>query len=298
MTKRLNYLHLFRRAIGPLVCAALLAACTAVPRVSLEEPAVSAATVPVSAPVAVQAAAPAADRTAPPPAPVATVSKTAPQLGTQWGEARESQVRTVKARRFSEQPDDVAELGYAEARALRRELGNAAERRLNLLLADGDVEWAVLDEAGRPMPLQRARQSDGQFRVAGVEGARYSLQFRNRSDRTYEVVATVDGLDVLDGSAGSLRNGGYVLRGQESVTIEGFRKSLSEVATFRFSAPSRAYAANSVAGDVRNIGVLGAALFELEVPNTPRRPRGSDASRSPHAYPADSGFAPPPRYRK
>jgi hypothetical protein len=180
---------------------------------------------------------------------------------------------------------------------VRRDAGSNPERRLNLQLAQGDVEWSVIDENDRPLPLQRARRSNDMFRIAGVEGSRYTLRFRNLSD-SYEVIATVDGLDVLNGKPGSLRNGGYVLRPLQALTIEGFRKSENEVAAFRFSAPGRAYAANTEAGDVRNIGVIGAALFELEERDAPRRQRRDATPSQPSAFPADGAYAPPPRYRK
>jgi hypothetical protein len=233
--------------------------------------------------------------------PSAAPAAPAPQLGTQWGEGRESKTRTVVAKRLSDQPDDVASLGYNEASAVRRSVGSNPERRLSLMLADGDVEWSVLDEDSRPLPLQRARRGSGgedMFRLAGVQGSRYTLRFRNLSERSYEVIATVDGLDVLNGKPGSLRNGGYVLRPLQALTIEGFRKSENEVAAFRFSAPGRAYAANTEAGDVRNIGVIGAALFELEERDAPRRQRRDATPSQPSAFPADGAYAPPPRYRK
>ncbi|MDH6168562.1 hypothetical protein M2282_003715 [Variovorax boronicumulans] len=276
MIQRLSRSRFFRFATGLVAGAALLAACTQMPQNRAESAALSAT--PSAAPAA--------------PAPA--------QLGTQWGEGIESKTRTVVTRRLSEQPDEVASIGYNEASAVRREVGNNPERRLNLQLAQGDVEWSVLDENDRPLPLQRARRSSGNdmFRLAGVEGARYTLRFRNLSDRSYEVIATVDGLDVLTGKPGSLRNGGYVLRPQETLNIEGFRKSQSEVAAFRFATPGRAYAANTETGDVRNIGVIGAALFELEQPQAPRRPRRDATPPQPSAFPADGAYAPPPRYRK
>ncbi|MDQ0016058.1 hypothetical protein J2W23_004459 [Variovorax boronicumulans] len=276
MIQRLYRSRFFRFATGLVAGAALLAACTQMPQNRAESAAVSAT--------------PSAATPAPAPA----------QLGTQWGEGIESKTRTVVTKRLSEQPDEVASIGYNEASAVRRDVGNNPERRLNLQLAQGDVEWSVLDESNRPLPLQRARRSgsDDIFRLAGVEGARYTLRFRNLSDRSYEVIATVDGLDVLSGKPGSLRNGGYVLRPQETLNIEGFRKSQSEVAAFRFATPGRAYAANTEAGDVRNIGVIGAALFELEQPQAPRRPRRDATPPQPSAFPADGAYAPPPRYRK
>ncbi|MDQ0069754.1 hypothetical protein J2W34_001528 [Variovorax boronicumulans] len=274
MIQRLYRSRFFRFATGLVAGAALLAACTQMPQNRAETAAMSAT--PSAAPAA--------------PAPA--------QLGTQWGEGIESKTRTIVTKRLSEQPDEVASVGYNEASAVRRDVGNNPERRLNLQLAQGDVEWSVLDESNRPLPLQRSRRGDDMFRLAGVEGARYTLRFRNLSDRSYEVIATVDGLDVLSGKPGSLRNGGYVLRPQETLNIEGFRKSQSEVAAFRFATPGRAYAANTEAGDVRNIGVIGAALFELEEPQAPRRPRRDATPPQPSAFPADGAYAPPPRYRK
>jgi hypothetical protein len=278
MIDRLYRSRLFRFAAGLLAGAALLAACTQMPQAPRD----------LSTVGATSSAAPA------PAAPT-------PQLGTQWGEGLESKTRTVVTRRLSAQPDDVASLGYNEVSAVRRAVGNDPERRLSMLLADGDIEWSVLDEEGRPLPLQRARRGTGgddTFRLAGIEGARYTLRFRNLSERSYEVIATVDGLDVLNGKPGSLRNGGYVLRPLQALTIEGFRKSQNEVAAFRFAAPGRAYAANTEAGDVRNIGVIGAALFELDEPDAPRRQRRDATPAQPSAFPADGAYAPPPRYRK
>ena len=205
MIGRLFGSRLFRFAATAIAGAALLAACSQMPQAPRESAAASATS---------SAAAPAAP---------------APQLGTQWGEGIESKTRTVVAKRLSDRPDDVASVGYNEASAVRRAVGSNPERRLNLLLADGDVEWSVLDEDGRPLPLQRTRRGSGgedMFRLAGVEGARYTLRFRNLSERSYEVIATVDGLDVLNGKPGSMRNGGYVLRPLQSLTIEGFRKRL------------------------------------------------------------------------
>ena len=274
MIHRLYRSRFFRFATGLIAGAALLAACSQMPQAPRNESAALSAT-----PSAAAAPAPA-------------------QLGTQWGEGIESKTRSVVAKRLSAQPDEVASLGYNEASAVRRDAGNNPERRLNLQLAQGDVEWSVLDENERPLPLQRARRSADMFRLAGIEGARYTLRFRNLSDRSYEVIATVDGLDVLNGKPGSLRNGGYVLRPQQVLDIEGFRKSQSEVAAFRFAAPGRAYAANTEAGDVRNIGVIGAALFELEQPEATRRPRRDATPPQPNAFPADGSYAPPPRYRK
>jgi hypothetical protein len=222
----------------------------------------------------------------------------AASLGTQWGEGRESRVATVQARRIApRQPDDVAQLFYDGADGVRARVGDAPDRRLNLLMAQGDVEWSVHGEAGQPLALQR----DGGFNIAGRKGERYTLVFRNLSERAYEVVATVDGLDVLNGQPGAIGNAGYVLYPHGALRIEGFRKSDTEVAAFRFSAADRAYAANTPAGDARNVGVIGAALFQLDMPGDTRARRDDAASSRPNPFPADGAnpsYAPPPNYRK
>ncbi|MDR1967392.1 MAG: hypothetical protein LBQ32_01690 [Burkholderiaceae bacterium] len=230
-------------------------------------------------------------------------ARSAASLGTQWGEGCESRVTTVQARRVTpNQPDDVAQLLYGDADGVRAKVGDAPERQLNMPMAQGDVEWSVRDETDQPLALQRTRQSPGgAFNIAGRKGMRYMLVFHNLSERAYEMVATVDGLDVLNGQPGSRSNTGYVLYPRDTLRIEGFRKSNSEVAAFRFAEVNRAYAANTPAGDVRNVGVIGAALFQLEMPRSQRTPRGGATSSRPNPFPADSGnssYAPPPDYRK
>ena len=126
------------------------------------------------------------------------------------------------------------------------------------------------------------------------------MVYHNRSNRYYEVVATVDGLDVLTGQPGSVKSDGYLLRPGERLVIDGFRKSDKEVAAFRFSAKGRAYANNTPVGEARNVGVIGTALFEIRLderdPDLPRRSMENHLLE-PSAFPADPGkFAPPPQY--
>lgn len=52
------------------------------------------------------------------------------------------------------------------------------------------------------------------------------------------MVASVDGLDVLDGRQASRQKSGYVLRPYRLISIEGFRKNNTSVASFTFSLPA------------------------------------------------------------
>ncbi|MCD2165553.1 hypothetical protein [Comamonas koreensis] len=186
-------------------------------------------------------------------------------LQTQQGKSIVSKSRDVKARRISDQPDDTASLRYIEASSVRRLLGVDTEQHLNLLLDDGNVEWSVLDENYRAIALQRTNGDSGMFHLAGAEGSNYMLRFHNRSENSYQVIATVDGLDVIGGKPISqMSSGGYMLGPQQWLTIRGFRKSNKEEASFLFSTQGHAYAANNEAGDIMAIGVISVTLFKVQ----------------------------------
>ncbi len=111
---------------------------------------------------------------------------------------------------------------------------------------------------------------EGRFYVMGTKGDRYAIRVRNRTGRRVEVVASVDGLDVIDGrKADYVNKRGYVLGPWQTYDIEGFRLDMGRVATFRFAAVEDSYAAQQ--GDDRNVGVIGVAFFEERRPVV-RRP--------------------------
>jgi hypothetical protein len=220
--------------------------------------------------------------------PVQQQSVSSERLGTQWGEGVASEVTTVDLRRVSRQPVDVVEVRYSGTHYR----GNPIQEAL---LANGRIGLSVLGDNRLKWELTQNGQN---LYLQGRNGERYQLFYRNYSGNTYEIVATVDGLDVLKGSSGSFSNRGYVLYPNSTLLIEGFRKSQSEVAAFRFSAVADAYAANSEAGSPDNTGVIGTAVFEL---NNPRAQSFPGSNGSPQAFPADQsggGYAPPPRYNR
>ena len=120
------------------------------------------------------------------------------------------------------------------------------------------------------MPV-REYTHDGRYYVEGSQGDRYALRVRNNTGRRVEVVATVDGLDVVDGKTGDLSKRGYVIGPWQTYDIEGFRLDMGRVAAFRFSSVADSYAAKT--GDARNVGVIGVAFFaERFVPRPPPHP--------------------------
>jgi hypothetical protein len=111
----------------------------------------------------------------------------------------------------------------------------------------------------------------------GSIGERYRIHITNPTSRRVEAVVSVDGLDAIDGKTASYdEKRGYVILPYGDVTIEGFRTSLDQVATFRFSSVRDSYAGRK--GQDRNVGVIGIAFFpERERPvRLPPRPIISD----------------------
>jgi hypothetical protein len=115
--------------------------------------------------------------------------------------------------------------------------------------------------------------------VLGEPGQRYLLRVRNGSPRRIEVVASVDGLDVVDGRKASWDRRGYLVEPYGELSIDGFRLDRSAVAAFRFGSVASSYAASK--GDARDVGVVGVAVFP-ERPAPPPRPYPYP---SPYPYP-------------
>jgi hypothetical protein len=137
----------------------------------------------------------------------------------------------------------------------------------------GPYTLEVVDEYGRMLPTFQHR---GRTYVLGTHGARYLLRVRNLTGERIEVVASVDGRDVVDGRPAAFSKPGYLVDAWGEVTIDGFRLSTSSVAAFRFSAVDDSYAARM--GDARDVGVIGVAVF----PEAPRRV----VAPEPYPYPA------------
>ena len=218
-----------------------------------------------------------------------------PGLGTEWGEERVSRVHDVAFVRADEdRPFAVASLNYNDRAGVDALVQTRAARGPILRQEDaagGAISVAVHDGSGES--LEAVHIGDRTF-VIGQAGQRYTLVLTNHTGRRFEAVATVDGLDVVNGKSGGLKNRGYVLMPFSTLEIDGFRQSQSTVAAFRFSRVSDSYAAQ--VGQGRNVGVIGVAFFAE---------RGDDAvwtrdelerRDTANPFPAsDPRFAKPPR---
>jgi hypothetical protein len=225
-------------------------------------------------------------------AAAAPTERERPGLGTEWGETRASHVYDVTFLRASPgRPFAVAQLFYndrAGVDALSAYHGGGTPRPLGVTAADGLITVYLVDKDwGTALEAMRV---GSRTYVAGEEGHRYSILIANRTAHRYEAVATVDGLDVISGRAGSLENRGYLVSPWTTIEVDGFRQSEDAVAAFRFSKVGESYAAQRGRG--RNVGVIGVAFFAEqgdEWSNDELRTR--DTARP---FPHDGRFAPPP----
>jgi hypothetical protein len=152
----------------------------------------------------------------------------------------------------------------------------------------GPYSVELVDEAGRQLPTFHHR---GRTYVLGNHGRRYMLRIRNQSGGRIEVVASVDGRDVIDGKPASVSKAGYLVQPWGEVVIDGFRLSHEAVAAFRFSTVEASYAARM--GDARDVGVVGVAVFTEAPPPSPPVPMHEEPMRSQ----AEKGSAQPPAAR-
>ena len=121
--------------------------------------------------------------------------------------------------------------------------------------------------------------------IAGEIGGRYQLRLTNHSSARVEAVVTVDGRDVVSGAVGDYTTQrGYVLDPYGSVVIDGFRQSMSSVASFRFGAIQNSYSARR--GTPQHVGVIGVAVFDEQPKPKPKpRPRPIQPAPAPDPYP-------------
>ena len=162
------------------------------------------------------------------------------------------------------------------------------------------VDVSVIDrDTGSVLPTHR---HDGKLYIDGVPGHRYSVRLYNRTSSRVLTVLSVDGVNAISGQTANPNQSGYVLDAWQSTEVEGWRKNLSEIAQFNFTALDNSYAART--GRPNNVGVIGVAVFREKAPvwrerddkismqETESQPRSKDSTATPPpAAPATGGAA-------
>ena len=217
-------------------------------------------------------------------------SSRSPGLGTEFGEYRESHAFRSRFVRASRRPETTLSMRYNDWEGVDAAASwHGADRTSAVSSDSGALVVAILDEFGRPLP---AVDVGSERYAVGQAGQRYQLSIENHTPERWEIVTSVDGLDVIDGRTAALHKRGYILEPWSSVIIEGWRTSDSSIAAFRFGELPDSYAARK--GQPRNIGVVGVAFF---------RERGArrvydDVHRRHSADPFPGRFAAPPPPRR
>jgi len=213
-----------------------------------------------------------------------------PGLGTAYGEQRFSSVRSVRFRRANPSvPDAILSLRYDDAEGVRQmaqwKTGGAPQPASSQA---GIFTMTLRDESTGPLPGARVGND---IYAVGETGARYTIGVENHSAYRYEVVASVDGLDVIDGGEADFSKRGYLIDPYTSFIIEGWRTGDDTVAAFRFSDMDSSYAGRT--GKARNIGVVGVAFFHEE-----GQASHDELRRRDQADPFPNRYAPPPPARR
>lgn len=122
---------------------------------------------------------------------------------------------------------------------------------------------------------------NGKTYIAGKVGDNYEINLcgTKRTPGRNLYVVSVDGLNVISGEPASYNQTGYVVSNGQCSKIKGWRKNMKEEAKFVLTASSGSYATRTN-NDQRNIGVIGFAVFNEDVPMpAPEIPLSISASK-------------------
>ena len=100
----------------------------------------------------------------------------------------------------------------------------------------------------------------GRMYVEGKAGERYAVELRNRTGGRILTTLSVDGVNAVTGQTAATSQSGYVLSPWSRAEIAGWRKDMSDVAAFYFTALPDSYAART--GRPDNVGVIGVAVYK------------------------------------
>jgi hypothetical protein len=123
---------------------------------------------------------------------------------------------------------------------------------------------------------------EGQNFIEAPPEGDYQIRLTNSCGQRRLVVISVDGINVVDGTDAAHDGPGYVLRGWETATIKGWRRTDSEVASFRFNASQGGGYAEQTGRGTKNTGVIGIAVFNEKVDPLYRILRGSSVVHHHH----------------
>jgi hypothetical protein len=212
-----------------------------------------------------------------------------PGLGTTFGEHVDAPISFSPFVRASSSPWATVALHYNDAQGVGAHAAYVGSRPspIEVMAGDGSLSVSLVDDYNRILPGYHA---NGRALVVGDDGAKYRILVRNGTSARFEVVTSVDGLDVIDGKPADPNRRGYIVDPHGELVIDGFRTSDHGVAAFRFGKVAESYAAQT-SGD-RNVGIIGFAIFsERGAVWSPAELHRRDSA---NPFPA-RGYSAPPR---
>ena len=110
---------------------------------------------------------------------------------------------------------------------------------------------------GRPV---QEFEKDNRVYIEGRIGSQYTVEVKNNSSLRMMAVVTIDGVNVITGKPSNEKDhSGYIVNGNSSTVIDGFRKDMENVGKFKFCQKSKSYC-NEKGLDGNN-GVLGVRIY-------------------------------------
>lgn len=138
------------------------------------------------------------------------------------------------------------------------------ERRDGVFSQPANVGVQILTE-GRPAPVYR----DGPYRwIEGRRGQRFAFALTNQNPFPVGVILSADGHSLTADGRARADHPAYVIEPYRSETISVWREDLRGGRELVFTDVDRSLAARK--GDRRNIGVLGALVWQLAYREPPR----------------------------
>jgi len=134
------------------------------------------------------------------------------------------------------------------------------QEREDLILPRPGKMHVVMDILVDGRPLPTVQHSGKTYLPVPRMEEEYQIRVWNHGSRRVAAVVSVDGLSVITGQPASEHDPGYLVAPYSHVLIKGWRRSLDNVAAFRFVERDQSYA--NLMGKPENIGVIGLVAFE------------------------------------
>jgi hypothetical protein len=181
-----------------------------------------------------------------------------------------SMTRTHPRRTVSLSPEAdealVLLMGMFDEKAASRvmdRLLRAEMARRGFTIRQAEEPAMQLDLITRSMTLPSTHHIDKRY-VKAEPGESFQILLRNPTAKRKMVILTVDGLNTADGKPASYTGSGWLVPAFGRITIQGWKLDGENAAAFTFGDKSRSYASQS-GQDTRNLGVVGAAVFDEKV---------------------------------